>query len=270
MNYKVILFGMLSILFSCSKSEDTISNLVMKQGQPNATTTIVPTSSKKGVGLNETNFGVSQLDALGVNWYYSWGPTTSVVTTKQFVPMCFSLNTLSRLTTYSTLLGFNEPDNSSQSNITVASAISNWGTLVTKSTRIGSPATAGNPLTTGSWLTQFMTNSPLPKVDFVCVHWYKGPNSSKFIQDMTAIIAKYGKPIWITEFAPQTTSSSTASPTKYTQAQVTAFINTVIPWMDRNPMIERYAWHDSKSGTSALFTTTGALTATGIAYRDSR
>jgi hypothetical protein len=30
--------------------------------------------------------------------------------------------------------------------------------------------------------------------------------------------------------------------------------------------VERYTWHDSKSGTSSLFDTNGVLTATGKTY----
>lgn len=248
---------------SCAKTElnliEPTNNLVGER---------IPTSVKKGFGLPESRLGAVQLDSLGAAWYYNWGPTTAITSTKTFVPMCFSLNTFPRLTTSSTLLGFNEPDNSSQSNIAVSAALTNWPTLVSRSTRLGSPASAGNPMTAGSWQEQFMTANP--KVDFICVHWYKGVNSTLFINDMKAIINKWHKPIWITEFAPQTTSSSTSAPTKYTQAQVNTFISTVVRWMETEPMVEKYAWHDSKTGTSALFDINGKLTATGIAYRDAR
>ena len=40
--------------------------------------------------------------------------------------------------------------------------------------------------------------------------------------------------------------------------------------MNSNPMVERYAWRDSKSGTSAIFTIDGQLTETGITYRDAQ
>ena len=121
-------------------------------------------------------------------------------------------------------------------------------------------------------ITQTPTNNIqiIPKVDFVCVHWYEGVNSSQFINKMTDIINLYNKPIWVTEFAPQTISSSQSQPNLYTQQEVNDFINTVIPWMNSNPMVERYAWRDSKSGTSAIFTIDGQLTETGITYRDAQ
>jgi hypothetical protein len=229
----------------------------------------VATSPKKGVGLVESAGNSNKrLDSLGVAWYYSWGFTTSVVTNKEFVPMVPKLFSLSSVLAKPIILGFNEPDNTSQANIIVSTALANWGPIATKAVRVGGPATAGNAQTTGSWQEQFMAAKP--KVDFVCVHWYKGPDSKKFVADMTAIITKYNKPIWVTEFAPQTTASSTASPTKYTQAQVDAFIKDVIAWMEQQPMVERYAWHDSKVGTSAIYDANGNLTATGKTYRDAK
>lgn len=261
---KLLLILILALFYSCSN--EPISSTSSQTKRIAALTTIA--STKKGIGLSESRgFGNTQLDALGVSWYYSWGVDTQA-TSKTFFPMCFSLNTIPKLYTTPVLLGFNEPDNTSQSDITVSTALANWNTLVSKSTRLGSPATAVNPLTTGSWLTQFMSANP--KVDFVCVHWYKGTDHVKFISDMKAIIALYKKPIWITEFAPQTVASATASPTKYSQAAVNTFIAKTVAWMETEPMVEKYAWHDAKSGTSAVFTSTGALTATGTTYKNSK
>lgn len=253
------------IFVSCNKEE--IQTEVAQVEKPVFQEKIV--TAKKGVGLTESTFGNTQLSLLNVSWYYSWGYNTDLVNPPaQFIPMVFSLNTLPSVTPRPTILGFNEPDNSSQSNMSVATAIANWSTLVNNSTLVGSPATAGNPLTSGSWLTQFMNWTPKPKVDFVCVHWYKGCDVAKFKSDMTAIINLYGKPIWVTEFAPQTVSSAQAQPNKYTQTQVNTFLNQVIPWMEQNPMIQKYAYHNSKYGTCAIFTTAGQLTPTGITYRD--
>lgn len=222
-------------------------------------------SAKKGVGLAEKDgYGAKQLSALNVGWYYNWGSTTSVGTTAQFVPMIFSLKSLTATITGNYVLGFNEPDNANQSNIAVKDALAAWPTVVAKAPVVGSPAMAGNPLTVGGWFYTFMQSKP--KVDFVTVHWYKGVDSNLFKKDIQAIYTQYGKPIWITEFAPQTASSAASSPNKYTQTQVNQFIATVIPWMETTSYVQRYAWHNSKTGTSALFDASGALTATGITY----
>ncbi len=109
-----------------------------------------------------------------------------------------------------------------------------------------------------------------PKIDFVTVHWYKGADSRHFIKDIEAMHAAYDKPIWVTEFAPQTAASSRENPDKFTQAQVDQFISEVVDWMEKTSYVHRYAWHDSRVGTSALFDDKGTLTATGKAYADAR
>lgn len=259
-----VFFCMAFLLVSCSK-EKVASDVSEDVCEPRLKTITL----KKGFGLTESTYGNTQLSALNVSWYYSWGNTTQITNpVAQFIPMAFSLNTLSSLTPQPTLLGFNEPDNTSQSNMSVAAAIANWPTLVNNSTLLGSPATAGNPLTANSWLQQFMSWTPQPKVDFICVHWYKGVSVNQFKNDMNSIIAMFNKPIWVTEFAPQTVSSATAQPNKYTQTQVNNFLNGVIPWMEQHPMIQRYAYHNPKVGTCAVFNSAGDLTQTGITYRD--
>lgn len=229
----------------------------------------VVTSLKKGLGLTEKGgFGADQLNLLGISWYYNWGFTTGVSSKAEFIPMVFSLNTISQISQAKIILGYNEPDNVNQSNIAVGDAVSNWPALVSRSQQTGSPAMAGNPSVDGSWLLAFMSQKV--KVDFITIHWYKGCDPQKFMADITAVIQKYNLPVWVTEYAPQTVSDSNTSPQKYSQAQVTAFINATTSWMNTQPMVARYAWHDSKTGTSAIFTSQGTLTSTGIAYRDAR
>jgi len=105
-----------------------------------------------------------------------------------------------------------------------------------------------------------------PKVDFITVHWYKGADTAKFMSDITAIYTLFNKPIWVTEFAPQTAAESATSPTQYSQAQVNQFMSSVTNWMNAQSFVQRYAWHDATAGTSAIFDQNGQLTATGQAY----
>jgi hypothetical protein len=263
----VCIFSVLMI--GCSKSGTSSTDPVTPPAQGNNNSSNTGTlSSKKGVGLNEkTNgFNNTQLQLLNVSWYYNWGLTTTANPSVSiaFVPMEWGTGGLTSLGNYTYLLGFNEPDNASQSNMTVTDALGYWPKLTGAATNVGSPSMAGNPVNTGSWLQQFMQSSP--KVDFITVHWYKGTDTTTFMNDMTNIYNLFKKPIWVTEFAPQTASQSTTSPTKYAQADVNQFITSVTNWMNNQSFIQRYAWHDSQAGTSAIFTTTGQLTLTGQAY----
>ena len=65
---------------------------------------------------------------------------------------------------------------------------------------------------------------------------------------------------------PQTGGSSREKPDKFSQAEVDHFISKTLAWMEATPYVERYAWHDPKTGTCALFTDKGELTPTGRAY----
>jgi hypothetical protein len=62
-----------------------------------------------------------------------------------------------------------------------------------------------------------MNKSPKPKVDYIAVHWYGGTSPSSFKSRMQDIHNKFQTPLWITEFACQTTSSSNANSTKFNQ-----------------------------------------------------
>ncbi len=269
MRKHLFIWATIVVLSGCSKTtnyDTNTANSNIANGKSNNSNSRIA-SPKKGIGLSESGgFNDTQLQLLNVSWYYNWGLTTAAHSTIPFVPMEWGTGGLSHLGHYTYLLGFNEPDNTSQSNLTAAQALTYWPTLVAATTYVGSPATAGSPNTSGSWLQQFMSSSPAPKVDFITVHWYKGVDTTRFYSDMISIHNLFNKPIWVTEFAPQTTSSSASQPTKYSQAQVNQFITSVTRWMNAQSFIERYAWHDSKAGTSAIFTTSGALTATGVKY----
>lgn len=220
--------------------------------------------AKKGIGLAERHgMGLKQLMELKAGWYYNWGSETKLKADVAFVPMIFSLKRIEAPITGDVVLGYNEPDNAKQANIAVSDALAKWPLVVKKADRVGSPAMAGNPLTK-PWLKEFLATEP--KVDFITVHWYKGVDAKRFIRDLEEIHAAFGKPIWVTEYAPQTAASSAAEPGKYSQAEVDAFIKETIRWMESTPWIERYAWHDSRAGTSALFDADGELTASGKTY----
>jgi len=225
-------------------------------------------TDKKGVGLAESEgWADPQLQALNVAWYYTWGGASEVKTRVPFVPMIFSMRALNASHDAPLVLGFNEPDNAKQSNIRVQEALAVWPQLVSQAKRLGSPAVAGNPVS-GDWLPAFMKADP--KVDFVTLHWYKGADAHKFMKDVQALCNAYQKPVWVTEFAPQTAAQSRASPNKYTQAQVNQFIKESVRWMNETPCVERFAWHDAKTGTSALWDRSGNLTPTGKAYAEAR
>jgi hypothetical protein len=166
-------------------------------------------------------------------------------------------------------LGFNEPDKASQSNLTVAQALSYWPQLVAHGQRLGSPATAGNPTKSGSWLETFMNSTPTPQVDFICCHWYAPPNATTFLKFIDDIYTKYQKPIWVTEFAVADWNNKTLG--GYPVDQVKQFMKTACAGLDKRTYVERFTWKtrstsDVNMGTSAIFNDDSSLTALGQIY----
>jgi hypothetical protein len=168
------------------------------------------------------------------------------------------------------LLGFNEPDGAEQANMTVDQAVEKWSLLESVGVPLGSPACV-NP--TGTWMKDFMqraTNQGL-SVDFVTVHWYGGPNAQSLITKLEEIYNLYGKPIWITEFAPADWNAVSTQDNDHTPQEVMTFMQAVLPQLEDLGYLDRYAWfsfnQDSPQGTSsALFDLDGNLTPLGEFY----
>ena len=171
------------------------------------------------------------------------------------------------------MLGFNEPDNTGQSNMTVAAAIGLWPQLTTnKALLVGSPATQGN--STGlTWLTQFMTMANADttgtlRVDFIAMHWY-GWNSGScepsaatlenFLKQVEAIPGN--RPIWITEWGCLNVSAPTS-------AGVQSFLSGAITMLAKHPRVVRYGWFESRTSdpNTTLVNSDGTLTALGTIY----
>jgi Glycosyl hydrolase catalytic core len=227
-------------------------------------------STKKGcvLGVHDPQIA-SKIQSVNPKWYYTWDVTpVPGLDALPFVPMIWGSNSISKLVgTHPIVLGFNEPDGSAQSNLTPAQALSLWPQVTHLGTKIGSPATAGNPTAQGSWLETFMAGDP--RVDFVCVHWYAPPNASSFLKEIDAIYAKYNKPIWVTEFAVADWSGKFSG--GFPVSLVEEFMRGACVGLDARPFVERYTWKtrattDVNMGTSALFNSDGSLTDLGKIY----
>lgn len=237
-------------------------------------------SIKKGF----VNNIVDNINSVNAKWYYNWGYSNenmSSIDKINFTPMIWGLKSLPNVENLqvdipgydNVLLGFNEPDGIHQSNISVLTAIKNWPQLISTNRRLGSPATAGNPIESNSWLSEFMAQAKVFNypVDFICIHWYAPPNAVSFLKEIDTIYQMYQLPIWITEFSPADWKASTTSPTKYTQQDAINFMNIVIPELEKRSYVERYTWktrttEDLNLGFAALFNDDGTLTEVGKAY----
>lgn len=200
------------------------------------------------------------------SWCYNWesNPNGIVPPGVEYVPMLWGLD--SKLTsTWDVavkealqlgsihLLSFNEPDlgpPNAQSNIHPQDAADGYYEYTEKyagRARLGSPAVTNGDPSSGmglGWLARFLeTCQNLGcTVDFIAIHWY-GDDTASNVQNfkehtLEAYAAGGHRPVWITEFG---VPGSTA----YQQA----FLEEVIPWLDSQTFVERYAYFMVSNGS---------------------
>jgi hypothetical protein len=249
-------------------------------------------SPKKGVGMWSFPGDTQALSAVQASWFYTWSPDAEGIAPPggvSFVPMIWgaaavtSENLSLVQTEGAVLLGFNEPDLQSQSNLSPQQALGLWPQLVATGMRLGSPAPAYGAATDGGWLETFMkgaADQDLP-VDFICLHWYggdfdTGPAVSELQDYLEQTHAAYGLPIWLTEFALTNYTDGVVYPTVEQQA---AFATAAVEMLEATPYVERYAWFSlppcpagggnggcGTGNTTPLSSDGGALTPVGDAY----
>ena len=230
-------------------------------------------------------------NAHNCDWAYNWGvlPNNNAfsvdVANYEFVPMIWAANVSGRNLNAQIdaifdleedfgvhvdyVLGFNEPELSSQSNISVENALVFWETITDRFSgtdiKLVSPAVSGGgairdnvPNRPDGWLTEFMDgveaantdsdpNNDL-QVDAIAYHYYSvafngTAAADDLIADIDELYERYGLPIWITEFAG--TSFSLDNPihsTEERQAFNREFLQRLIPQFDARPYVERVSW----------------------------
>lgn len=263
--------------------------------RPTTKPTPVPTathptvrSSRKGVGVSTFSGVSTALAQSGAGWYYTWSVSNEGVTAPsgvEFVPMIWGADSTGNGSLHRAqhsgakeLLGFNEPDLSSQSNMTVAQALDLWPKLMSTGLRLGSPAVASGAATPGGWLDQFMTGAAQQgyRVDFITLHWYGGDFTtadavSQLRSYLQAVYDRYHKPIWLTEFALIDFSHGTRFPS---EAQQAAFLTAATSMLDGLPYLERYAWFglsaSANGPSSGLYLPGPEATPVGRAFETAR
>lgn len=222
--------------------------------------------------------------ALDVSWYYNWMQSENEPCKDgkggEFVPMIWGHTGAEQSASgiqsaiasiinkgYSYVLGFNEPDNTGQANLSTATAISLLPSFDVASLKVGTPATQAN--TSGqAWFKDYMAKvaaDPSLRNDFIAIHWY-GWNAGSCDASASQLESyiKYAegfagnRPIWITEWS----CLHDSAPTK---EGVLAFYKGALAVFAKHPRIERYAWYPWTTNCE-LNDDSGALTALGEAY----
>ena len=152
------------------------------------------------------------------------------------------------------LLGFNEPNFREQANMTPSAAAAAWPGLEAIADEFGlelvSPAVnwCGNCVSEGGvtftnpydYLDAFFEACPDCRVDYIGVHnymCYSGP-----LIDYLEGFRKYGKKIWLTEFACWDQATITLDMQKN-------LVIGALDYLDNDTMIYRYSWFTGRSNS---------------------
>ncbi|KAJ7820851.1 hypothetical protein B0H14DRAFT_2833171 [Mycena olivaceomarginata] len=212
-----------------------------------------------------------------ITWYYHWenGPISQMSCKNEYVPMFWGSKKWDdwnqrksemETTIPEHLLGFNEPDVSTQANMTPSEAVDLWMQEIepwaANGTNLGSPAIAWDLNWTQSFLTELESRGG--HVDFICVHWYGSYNDTSGFQNFVAsAFTQFNYTIWVTEVGLRSRKPM-------------IFMVNSFEWMASTGYVDRAAWFgcfetDSPpdgfaTGHNALFESGGCLSAMGVWY----
>jgi hypothetical protein len=217
---------------------------------PVAVTPPATNGDKRGLAYNNADLANS-FTASGskVSWAYNWGSSTPAIPSSfEYVPMLWGTQPVhsdgwheaasSAIAKGSKhLLAFNEPDLPAQANLDPGAAAAGYKTFMQPfagQAKLGSPAVTNGPAPMGiAYLKSFMEACSGCTVDFVPMHWYDAASNvagfKKHVGDVRD--AAGGRKLWITEFGANGS----------TDEQET-FLREVIPWLDSQDYVERYAY----------------------------
>lgn len=224
-------------------------------------------ATKKGIAGSPSTL-------LNNQWTYDWNIDQNSTLDKEYVAIRAQrwwpdLGQDWKVRGVNQLLGYNEPDSASQSNILPGDAVWSWPDLLGTGLRLGSPAPTDGGL---NWLNSFMTQAATEnkRVDSIAVHYYRcydpadaAGAANQFYSFLKGIYDTYRKPIWITEWNNGANWTSCADPTA---AQQQAAVAAMMNMLDTTYFVERYALYNWVEDARRVAWDDGSLTAAGTTY----
>ncbi|MFK7741024.1 MAG: glycosyl hydrolase [Planctomycetota bacterium] len=185
---------------------------------------------------------------IGNSWLYNWGEGTGTALpfACDFAPMFWGdWGWSSRHTNYSRwhredrkthLMAFNEPDNSSQSNMSVARSVDLWPLLEEARLPLVSP---GMTHPGGSWAQSWISDMDARgyDYDYYSAHWYASPDAGGLMNSLQYWANLSGRPVWLTEFSNVDWSGSNS----WSYADCYNFFGEILWRMELASFVRRYA-----------------------------
>lgn len=223
-----------------------------------------------GIAGGQQELSIQDLSTIGqrISWWYNWR-TTSYEPTRQsypelgidFTPMAYNgdfnaaqmRSYLDDTSNVKYVLGFNEPNFENQANMTPYQAAVAWRKLEEiadeHDLKLIGPAvnhSSGEidiPNTDDDWsaweyLDAFFEECSDCRVDFIALHCYR-KNEQNF-KDFISEAIKYGKPIWLTEWAGNAGGQGTIWPESPEDHM--SYLASTVRWLESQEYIYRYSW----------------------------
>jgi len=224
---------------------------------------------KRGIAFSETNGDdVGKAQNSQISWVYVWRSSPPAFLQNsglEFVPMQWGSSGVDQFQSIvtglgaKTILGFNEPDKNTESNLSPDTAAAYWRQYIQplhdQGVRLGAPVVSAGTSGT-NWFISFLRACAGCTFDFVPLHWY-GDDSQSFVEYVQEFHGQFDLPIWVTEWA-----STSSDPNAILQ-----FLKNTTSFLDSTSYVERYSWFSfARVGPTALLNSDGSLNALGQAY----
>ncbi|OKL61446.1 hypothetical protein UA08_03269 [Talaromyces atroroseus] len=237
-------------------------------------------SGKAGAAYNDASL-VSALigDSSDISWAYNWGcgSYADLPSGVEYVPMLWGASStyldawtseiesaISDGSTY--IMGFNEPDMSSQADLSASEAASYYKEYITpyagKATLVSPAVTSSSSSGEGlDWFESFISDCSDCSVSVLAVHWY-GTSVSElqaFITEAIDTASNYGiSEVWLTEFALSSDEGGISD-----LSTATSFVEEAGTWLNEQSALTRYSYFYVANG---YLLTDGVANSVGDAY----
>jgi len=239
---------------------------------------------KRGIAASQAHSCGELEPHYGISWVYSWDiydpwsrgfcttPAQAAEKARaagiEFVPMLWDASFLDPPATFGEevmenlarakyLLTFNEPQQSSQANLSPKRAAELWPRVKAIASahalEIVAPCLKnGND----EWYDQWLGNCTMAygspcAFDFTCTHLYLFPEPCSLpwgcARNLGNVVnrwkAKYGRPMWVTEFACSPWAAAQSEATWCNASMNTKLMEQVVPIMESSSAVFRYSWY---------------------------
>lgn len=212
-------------------------------------------NAKRGLSYNDASLLPSLASAGNMGWAYNWASVTDDIPAGvEFIPTLWGTSSdftndweknaqaaIENGSGY--LFSFNEPDLSTQANMDAGAAAAGYKEHMMPfagKAQLGSPSVTNGGGEMGlTYLQNFLDACDGCQIDFINIHWYDShQNAEYFKSHVEEAHQTGGKPVIISEFGC----------TDGSDAEVSAFLEDVMPWMEQQDYVLGYSYFMAQEG----------------------